>query len=404
MEAKYKPLKIKKMKYSQFNSIIPFEDKFALYNSYSQKVIFLEETLRDILNAAKQEGIINLKDVHPTFYDYLVEESFVIPEFTDEVGLIREMVEKVDNNTTSFMLTINPSMNCNFKCWYCYETHVKGSKLDEEMIENINKFVTATASKKDMQSFSLSFFGGEPLLYFTKDVIPIILNYKNQCIKNNIPTTISFTTNGYLINDDFISFFKNNSLTCALQITLDGYKEKHDLVRFVSANKGSYEVIIKNIKLLINNGFFVRLRINYTDKNISDTYKIGEEFLDIPEEIRSNLLMIDYHRVWQNDKVDEVYITLNENIEQLQSNGINVSSKYSPDNVRDSCYADKRNSAVINYNGDIFKCTARDFTNVKRAGFLNSEGELIWENDYLEKRMQVKFNNKPCLTCPIMPL
>ena len=57
--------------------------------------------------------------------------------------------------------------------------------------------------------------------------------------------------------------------------------------------------------------------------------------------------------------------------------------------------ASKRNSAVINYNGDIFKCTARDFTTVQRAGYLSDEGELVWENDYLNRRMNAKFNNKP---------
>lgn len=74
------------------------------------------------------------------------------------------------------------------------------------------------------------------------------------------------------------------------------------------------------------------------------------------------------------------------------------------DSVRNSCYADKRNSATINYNGDIYKCTARDFTKANRAGYINEEGELVWENDYLTKRMDVKFKNKPCLTCKIMPL
>lgn len=392
------------MKYSQFNAIVPIEEKFALYNTFNQKVIFLEETLKDILIAATHEGIDNLKLVHPTFFDYLVEQSFVIQNDIDEVGEVKKVVNEIDNNYNSFVLTINPSMNCNFKCWYCYETHVKGSKLDEEMIRKINKFVTNTANQEKIKHFSLSFFGGEPLLYFKKDVTPIIDNYKKVAIENEITPQITFTTNGYLINEDFINYFKSNNLTCSLQITLDGYKEKHDLVRFVSANKGSYEEIIKNIKLLITNEFFVRLRINYTSKNIDDTYKIGEEFSEIPQEIKDNYLMIDYHRVWQDDKIDDIYTTLNENIEQLQTSGINVSSKYSPNNVQESCYADKRNSAVINFNGDLYKCTARDFTKVKRAGYLNDNGELVWENDYLEKRMNVKFNNKPCLTCPIMPL
>ncbi|HSC36833.1 MAG TPA: SPASM domain-containing protein, partial [Chitinophagaceae bacterium] len=214
---------------------------------------------------------------------------------------------------------------------------------------------------------------------------------------------VSFTTNGYLINQEFVDYFKNKQISCSLQITLDGYREKHDLVRFVSAKKGSYTEIINNIRLLVSNGFVVRLRINYTDKNIEDTYRIAEEFADIDPALRNSCLMFDYHRVWQDSKVDDLNIVVDDNIEKLRDNGYNVMHK-SPNNVRDSCYADKRNSAVINYNGDIFKCTARDFTTVQRAGFVDDDGNLIWENDYLNKRMAVKFNNKPCLSCRIMPL
>ncbi len=69
-----------------------------------------------------------------------------------------------------------------------------------------------------------------------------------------------------------------------------------------------------------------------------------------------------------------------------------------------SCYADKVNSAVINYNGDVYKCTARDFLKDQREGFINEEGKLVWENGNLERRMSSKFQNPPCLRCKILPI
>jgi uncharacterized protein len=392
------------MKFSQFNSIIPYQSGFALYNSLSQKVIFLDNTLKEVLQAAVHEGIDNLDAIHPTFYQYLVKQGYLVDDNTDEVNKVRELSKTRDENTDGFILTINPSMNCNFKCWYCYETHVKNSRLSPEMIGKIGLFINRTADKPGMKKFSLSFFGGEPLLHFKKDVIPLINTYIEACKRNGLTPGVSFTTNGYLIDQFFIDYFKQHDISCSLQITLDGYKEKHDLVRFVNSKKGSYEKIIENVRLLISNGLPVRLRINYTDKNVDGTYKIAEEFSDLDEEIRKTMLMIDYHRVWQDNKIDNTFEVMDENIGKINELGVSVTSKYSPDNVRNSCYADKRNSAVINYNGDLFKCTARDFTTVKRAGFLSEEGTLVWENDYLERRMNVKFKNKPCLSCKIMPL
>jgi len=120
--------------------------------------------------------------------------------------------------------------------------------------------------------------------------------------------------------------------------------------------------------------------------------------------LKKNLL-IDYHRVWQNSKIDETDIIVDRNVEAIKTFGIHVkNSNYRCDNVINSCYADKRNSAVINFNGDVFKCTARDFKTENREGLLNESGEIIWENDSLEKRMNSKFNNKPCLTCRLLPI
>ncbi|MFT4092027.1 MAG: radical SAM protein [Niabella sp.] len=392
------------MKYSQFNTIIPYEDKFALFNSFTQKFILIDPVLKDLLIAGKEDEIDELKNIHPTFYNYIVEEEFLIDNKIDEVEKVKDVAKRIDENYNSFLLTINPTMNCNFKCWYCYETHIKKSSLTEDVSNRIKLFISKTAHNPSIKNLNLALFGGEPLLYFKRDVIPIILKLKEECSKNGVIYSINFTTNGYLINEDFIKFFKDNGLLCSLQITLDGYREKHDAVRYVSASKGSYDEIIRNIKMLLLNNFFVRLRVNYTDQNIDGTDKIIEEFRDIPQHILKEYLLFDFHRVWQNykpdDGVDAKTKSMSSNIREA---GARVTFK-GPNNVLYSCYADKRNSAVINYNGDIFKCTARDFTTVKRAGYLNAEGELVWEDGYLERRMSAKFRNKPCLSCRLLPI
>jgi uncharacterized protein len=392
------------MKFSQFNSIIPYNNQFALFNSFNQKFLLIVPELKELLNAAVHEGVDNLESIHPTFYQYLKEQEFIIDSNANEIDKVKEISKQVDENITSFILTINPTMNCNFKCWYCYETHIKQSKLTTTMISRINRFIDNTFQNPNLNQFTLSFFGGEPLLYFNKDVKPIINHYINQCRIKNILPTISFTTNGYLIDKDFIDYFDSIQVKCSLQITLDGYKEEHDQVRFVNKQKGSYQEIINNIRLLVLNKFYVRLRINYTDKNIHNTNKITEEFLDIPQELTNTYLLFDFHRVWQDHKLDNTSVVLNSNIDTIRENGFNATGGYAPNNVKESCYADKRNSAVINYNGDIYKCTARDFTKENRAGYINEYGELVWENNYLDRRMDAKFKNKPCLSCRIMPL
>ncbi len=391
------------MKYSQFNSIVAFEDKFALFNSFTQKFLLMDPFLKELLEAASRENVNELEEVHPQFYSYLCSEEYLVGKETEEVEKVRELVKQVDENHDSFLLTINPTMNCNFKCWYCYETHIKKSSLSDEMLEKIGKFITKTAAKPGMNLFNVAFFGGEPLLYFKRDVVPLINSLQEECQKNKVDYAVSFTTNGYLVDDNFISYFKSKGITPALQITLDGYKEQHDLVRYVSSSKGSYDAIINNVRLLLNNHFPVRLRVNYTAENIGNTHLIATEFDDIPENIKKNFLLIDFHRVWQDSKNDDTGVIVEQNLDKLKEAGLKVKHMV-PNNVRESCYADKRNSAVINYNGDLYKCTARDFTSANRVGYLNDGGELVWEDNYLERRMDVKFKNKPCLSCRLLPI
>ena len=294
-------------------------------------------------------------------------------------------------------------MNCNFKCWYCYESHVKTSSFSRNMISRVGRFIEKTTKKDSMHFFNLAFFGGEPLLYFKRDVVPVIEKLQEECIKNKVDYGVGFTTNGYLINDDFIDFFKSRNIIPSLQITLDGDKEEHNKVRYVSSSKGSYDVIIKNTKRLLENHFPVRLRLNYTSKNIEAMRDIAYEFDDITSEVKSKNLVVDFHRVWQDSKNDDILLTVDKVINTFKERAIPVEHML-PNNVQESCYADKRNSATINYNGDLFKCTARDFTTVKREGFIDEGGELIWENNSLEKRMNIKFKNKPCLSCRLLPV
>jgi uncharacterized protein len=72
-------------------------------------------------------------------------------------------------------------------------------------------------------------------------------------------------------------------------------------------------------------------------------------------------------------------------------------------NVLNSCYADKINQATINYNGDVYKCNARDFNEKNKEGVLTDDGQIAW-NDRGKERVNIKMNNSPCLECSILPI
>lgn len=272
--------------------------------------------------------------------------------------------------------------------------------MSEHTLKNAENFIeNVITQNKEIKYLYLSFFGGEPLLYFDKIVKSLMEKADEICKRNEVKCFYSFTPNGYLINSNSLEFFNKFDFV-SFQITLDGGKEFHDKVRYVTPEKGSYERIIENIKSLSRIGCRVTVRINYTSENIDSVGSIFNDFKDLSEEERQ-LIHIDFHRVWQDSAVVDIDQKVFDAIKKLKNNSLDA-SKVMLDNVRYPCYADKQNGALINYNADVFRCSARDFANFPRDGYLTDNGDIVWENDSQNVRMDCKFKNAPCLECRIL--
>ena len=388
------------MKTSNFNSFFPHEDKIIGYNAYKNDFTILDPELYELFLAAERENIDELQQVYPDFYKHLNDKGFIIASDIDEIEQVKKLVHEIDQeNNYSFHLIINPTMNCNFKCWYCYETHIKDSKMQELEIQKVFNYITRVLNQQELKVFSLSWFGGEPLLYFNKTVLPILEKVSIQCKEKNIKLNSDFTTNGLLINQDLLDkclkFGVNH-----MQITLDGHRERHNKVRFISKEKGSYDEIIKNIKLCLKNELYITCRLNISKETLEDIKEIVIDFSELDDKDR-NYLNFSFNQVWQEK--EDLHEEMVKAMTHFKENNFAVTYNKDVDTVRESCYADKRNQATINYNGEVFKCTARDFNSENKEGILQEEGMIEW-NEKFDIRMNAKFKNQPCLECKILPI
>ncbi len=391
------------MKNSRYNTFFTKEGKIIGYNSVSDNFIILEPLLHDLFDASVNENKIHeLKNVHIDLFNVLVDNGFLVKDTINELEHIKEISYKTDFNESHYKLIINPTMNCNFKCWYCYETHIKDSKMSQETLTKVTKYIDTLLQEKKgvLKDFHLSWFGGEPLLYFDKVILPLLKNVYPKMETNNINFHSGFTTNGLLLNQKILDNCKKYRVT-GFQITLDGHRERHNKVRFVSKTRGSYDKIVENIKLCLTNKFKVGVRINISEETISSLLYVIDDFKDVSIEDREYLIF-NFHEVWQEKK--DLTTEIKRISEEFRNN--NFATRYKEDvvSLNNSCYADKINQAVINYNGDVFKCTARDYETKSREGVLEESGVITW-NETLQKRMyDTRFKNKPCLECKILPI
>ena len=111
-------------------------------------------------------------------------------------------------------------------------------------------------------------------------------------------------------------------------------------------------------------------------------------------------LVFSLQRIWQEEDSSELDNKEKEMLLYLRNKGLTKPTEYKG---IFQCYADKENCIVINYNGDIYKCTANDFLPEKKEGILNSNGVITYNSLY-EKRMKAKYALKPCLECNILPI
>ncbi|MEE3485374.1 MAG: radical SAM protein [Bacteroidales bacterium] len=391
------------MKYSRYNSIIKVDDNhYILYSALSDQFIILKRSAyRDI----SENDANTLAKHNYVLYNQLLSAKGIVDDLCDEKQMVLEKIRDIDNNDSVYHLHINPTVDCNFRCWYCYEEHVKGSKMTLDVLHSVKKLMTnVVTTQLNLRTFNLSFFGGEPLMYFTVIAKPLIEHIYSLCMHRGIRVNLHFTSNGFLLNNAMIDFLRDKN--ACFQITLDGGKDTHDSTRFTKNGLGSYDVIINNIKRLIKANLYVILRINYTSTNIFNVSSILKD-LNVIERQYKNNISVDFQKVWQDNEAernDTVIKCLNKNIKLFSSEGFRVSSHKILDSVNDSCYGDKRYHALVNYNGDVFNCTARDFTTQNRAGYLSSNGTIVWENNSLENRLALKFSKSICHSCRIAPL
>ncbi len=196
-----------------------------------------------------------------------------------------------------------------------------------------------------------------------------------------------------------IEKFKNLNVKNWQNITLDGNEENHNKVRYVNEQRGSYDEIIKSIALLAQGRINIIVRINYTSDNLYNADDILEDLSKIENQ---GFISISFHQVWQ-DKNKLLIDTVNEKMQAFKKMGFGVNHSILTDTVRNSCYADRQNHATINYNGEVFKCTARDFKSENKEGDILKDGSIQWNNTHA-KRMEIKLKNKPCLDCSILPI
>lgn len=190
----------------------------------------------------------------------LKENGYLYAEEEKEIPIKSEEVKA---------LCLHICHDCNLRCEYCFAGEGKYKGRTEYMTFEVAKaaidFLIKNSGKRKI--LETDFFGGEPLMNL--DVVKKTVEYaKKEAEKVGKTFLFTLTTNGVLLNGETAKWLNDEMENVVLSV--DGRRSTHDGVRKTVNGKGSYDVIIENIKNFVkmrgDKHYYVRG--TYTNKNL----------------------------------------------------------------------------------------------------------------------------------------
>ncbi len=396
------------MKASRYNVLVNHDDTgvMILFNTLYGSLTTWEKDEVPLLTSLLENPAL-LQTADSPISAVLLEQKYIVKDNVDEIEIVRNRKRAGIQDKNRLDVIIMPTLDCNFACPYCYEEHYP-SMMADETVTAVKKWLTAEIPKHKV--LLLNWFGGEPLMGYSQ-VIAISRHAVAVARATGVSHIINMTTNGYLLSPGRIARLIDAEIY-GYQITLDGPPETHNKLRVLKNGKGTFEKVYRNIVRLARTHEKVRIsiRINFNHSNLHLVPQLLEMF---PEDVRSRL------RVALEPIFGECALSATKNIHpaniseslakycvQAERMGYNTAHGYNQAKTGKLvyCYAERENQYVINFNGDVFKCSVSKFNSENRVGYIADDGSFVRHDAQWETYVNSRLFEESCCACVYLPL
>lgn len=250
------------MKISKYTFIFDVDStEYYIYSTLSNALLEIDkDSYSTLLKAQKNKSDIILSELDDELYDILVSKKFVVENDIDSFLYYKSIITAQRNSQSFMHLTIAPTMDCCFHCYYCFEEYKEKNYMPESVMDSIIKHLNSLPSKPEVK---LTWFGGEPLMALSQMkqfYEKLIAGYKKP-VSSNIITT------GFHIDEHAIKIMEDIGVD-QLQITLDGQKETHNSIKKTEGCADVFSKVLNNVELVLStSNIHVVLRVNLTKRN-----------------------------------------------------------------------------------------------------------------------------------------
>lgn len=387
------------MKTSKFNVVKANGAYTFIYNTLTTSFVKISTKQWQIIveEVQKNGNVIEENEVCKILHD----TGILIDDDYNELNVYKYKYYSSMFQNSSLILSIAPTMRCNFNCFYCFEDGKKNMGL---MTDDIEDKLIRFISLHKQQNISITWFGGEPLLGFER-----IYSICNRLKQMNINFASDMITNGSLLNESIIRRLNVLNLQY-IQISLDGVASTHDKRRTFKNGSPSFNLIIENIKKLVSlTDIPLSIKVTMDRTNLSSLCDIKDYFKNnFSEYLKKGQIAISHNYVRDRtdfDKFGNCFThadLLKPDKAALQNKENTVVSPKLP-SLAMPCMFRCKNSLAIDSEGHIYKC-------LEHLGLPNNRvGDLSTGTLSLNKLSETIFGHNPfesdeCVNCNVFPI
>ena len=304
-----------------------------------------------------------------------------------------------------YNITIAPTMDCNYHCYYCFE-HPDKEYMSDATIEKVVKYINGIKNCKQM---NLTWFGGEPLM--------AIEQIRKITDKIHLPKRsgkdFSIITNGYYLTKDVVDELEDLKID-SLQLTADGLFDDYNRVKCMKNDRKCFDAFLKNVDYFAEKHKKIRLILR-----VNLNRQLKDKFLEIAFFFLNRYP--NNHNIFPHPAfLKNICNTTNQSQACMFCDGtekmefsIDLFHKTGnkeflyPSNHFGECAIRNENSWAFGPDGSVYKCWENIGKKEAKIGFLNAKGEIMI-NDYPRLLRYLygadPLNHEDCKKCFYLPI
>jgi uncharacterized protein len=386
---------------SRYN--LDLTDGRAVYNTTTGAFLELTTPERQVLQDAAAGVAVRAEDA-PRLHG----AGFLLDRRIDEVDAVRRAFRTATSLRYAPQLAIAPTMDCNFGCDYCFETHTR-TAMNETTQDALARFAArlldTAGSGPDL---GITWFGGEPLM--AMGVIEGLTAKLRPLIDQGRATTYTakVITNGYLLTPNILDRLLAVGVR-QIQVTIDGPRAVHDIRRsLVGSGRGTFERIVSNVRHAADRVRVV-VRINVDRDNAGSVRTLMTELdgVGLLPAVHVDLARVEAFAttaIGPHQLSAQEFAAWREELHRwAHDRGWTLAEPEVSPNLTGVCQVDSVNSFVVDPRGRLFKCWAELGTSARPVGDL-TDPQTWPQGPAGDLAARDPFDDEVCLTCQLLPL